>query len=102
MEAIARIYSLFPGKKNLTRKDIAPLEIILKAEGFHLWETTIYPGRKMISYGGKDDMDYEKTLQGYGEEKRGIRVVEIVGYEIVANGKDLIDFLEKLVPEDYI
>ena len=95
MEASGRIYEPFLGR-TAQEGQSSVLEGMLKDAGFHLWRNTVHPGRTMISYGGEDAFDAERKFQGYGHYVRGLAASRISGYEIVARGKDLIDFMEKL------
>ena len=98
MEASGRIYEPFLGKV-ISQEDISFLERLLKKEGFSLWTTTTHPSRTMISYGVRDSLDNERCVQGYADKIRGLAANSIRGYEVLAKGRELLVFMEKLDPQ---
>ena len=91
MEAVGKIYRPF----GINRPENDTIEAYLKADNFNLWTTTKYPDRTMVSFGGRDSLDNEKTLQGYIE--RGKRIgTNFPDLIVCAFGNILIDYMDSL------
>ena len=97
MEAVGRIYAPFLGRDSVSHRDTRVLEGLLKNAGFSSWTTTEHPLRIYFSYGGRDSLENERCMQGYGEfEEMGL----LKRYRVFAEGRELIDFMERLNPQE--
>ncbi|MDP3728263.1 MAG: hypothetical protein Q8R18_02295 [bacterium] len=97
MEAVGKIYSIFPygylGVNNfmeLGPKICGALESALQDAGFKVWVATNPPKRTFISYGGLDDL---RDVQG---------IIAISEGRVYATGKDLIVFMNRLDRQEIV
>ena len=91
MEAVGKIYRPF----GINRPERDTIEAFFRRDNFNLWITTEYPNRTMVSFGGRDSLDNEKTLQGYIE--RGKRIgTNFPDLIVCAFGRELTDYMDNL------